>query len=99
MTGLFAQASVQGPEINWEALSPAIALVTGACVVLMVGLARSAFVRRGVVAFLTLLTLGVTAGLAIWQWDVNEAIIARALAVDNLTLALTVVFCAGGIAA
>src|SRR4029079_12472018 len=43
--------------------------------------------------------LGVTAGLSIWQWDVNEAIIARALVVDNLTLALTVVFCARGIAA
>ena len=66
---------------------------------LLVGLARSAFIRRGVVAFLTLVTLGVTAGLAIWQWDINEAIIARALVVDNLTLALTLVFCAGGIAA
>jgi NADH-quinone oxidoreductase subunit N len=67
--------------------------------VLLVGLARSAFVRRGVVGVLTLVTLGVTAGLSIWQWDINEAIIARALVVDNLTLALTLVFCAGGVAA
>src|SRR6188472_3660735 len=99
MSALFAQATVKGPEINWEALSPAISLTAGACVVLLVGLARSSFIRRGVVAFLTLVTLGVTAGLAIWQWDINEAIIARALVVDNLTLALTLVFCAGGIAA
>src|SRR3954449_7224980 len=89
----------KGPEINWEALSPAIALTAGACVVLLVGLARSAFIRRSVVPFLTIVTLGVTAGLAIWQWDTNEAIVARALAIDNLSLALTLVFCAGGIAA
>ena len=30
-----------------------------------------------------------TAGLCVWQWDVNEAIIARALVIDNLTLTLT----------
>ena len=48
---------------------------------------------------LTLVTLGVTAGLGIWQWDVNESIIANALVIDNLTLALTMIFVAGGIAA
>ena len=99
MSALLAQATVKGPTINWEALSPAVALTAGACVVLLVGLARARFVRRSVVPVLTLVTLGVTAGLAIWQWDVNEAIVARALAVDDLTLALTLVFCAGGIAA
>ena len=49
MTGLIAQATVKGPPINWEALSPAIALTVGACVVLLVGLARSSFIRRNVV--------------------------------------------------
>jgi NADH-quinone oxidoreductase subunit N len=90
---------MKGPHINWEALSPAISLTAAACVVLLVGLARSSFVRRGVVPFLTVVGLGVTAGLAIWQWDVNEAIVARALVIDNLSLALLLVFCAGGIAA
>jgi NADH-quinone oxidoreductase subunit N len=99
MTGLFAQAAVKGPEINWEALSPFVALTVGACVVLLVGLARSSFVRGTVVPVLTLVTLGVTAGLCVWQWDVNEKIIASAMAVDNLTLALTMIFVAGGIAA
>ena len=96
MTGLLAQAEVKGPEINWEALSPALALTVGACVVLMVGLARSRFVRGTVVPVLTLVTLAVTAGLCVWQWDINEAIIARALVIDNLTLTLTCVFVAGG---
>src|SRR5215213_7539356 len=99
MTGLLAQATTKGPPINWEALSPFIALVTGACVVLLVGLARGAFIRRQVVPVLTLVTLGVTAGLGIWQWDTNEAIVAEALKVDNLTLTLTMIFVAGGIAA
>ena len=89
----------KGPEINWEALSPLIALTAGACVVLLVGLARSAFIRRQVVPVLTLITLGVTAGLAVWQWDTNEAIVAKALVIDNLSLALTFIFLAGGIAA
>jgi NADH-quinone oxidoreductase subunit N len=99
MTGLIAQATVKGPHINWDALSPLVALTAGACVVLLVGLARSAFIRRNVVPVLTLITLGVTAGLCVWQWDTNEAIVAKALVIDDLTLALTLIFVTGGIAA
>ena len=99
MTGLLAQATVKGPHINWDALSPLVALTAGACIVLLVGLARSSFIRRNVVPVLTLITLGVTAGLGIWQWDTNEAIIAKALVIDDLTLALMMIFVAGGIAA
>ena len=91
--------TVKGPHIDWSALSPAIALTAGICVVLLAGLGRSSFVRRGVVPILTLITLGVTAGLAIWQWDTNEAIVASALMIDDLTLCLTLVFVAGGMAA
>jgi NADH-quinone oxidoreductase subunit N len=99
MTGLIAQATVKGPPIDWEALSPLIALTGGVCIVLLVGLARSAFIRRTVVPILTLIALGVTAGLCVWQWDVNEAIVADAMVIDNLSLALTFIFLAGGIAA
>jgi NADH-quinone oxidoreductase subunit N len=99
MTGLLAQATVKGPHINWDALSPLVALTAGVCIVLLVGLARSSFIRRNVVPVLTLLTLGVTAGLGVWQWDTNEAIVAKALVIDDLTLALMMIFVAGGIAA
>ena len=58
MTALLAQATVKGPEINWEALSPVIALTAGACIVLLVGLARSRFVRGGVVPVLTIAHAG-----------------------------------------
>jgi NADH-quinone oxidoreductase subunit N len=90
---------MKGPHIDWEALSPLIALTAGACVVLLLGLARSSFARRGLVPALTLVTLGVTAGLSVWQWDANTVIVERALAIDDLTLALTFVFLAAGIAA
>src|SRR4051794_22619094 len=90
---------MKGPHIDWAALSPIVALTGGLCIVLLAGLARSSFVRANVVPVMTLLTLGVTAGLAIWQWDTNEAIVASALMIDGLTLSLTLVFVTGGIAA
>jgi NADH-quinone oxidoreductase subunit N len=89
----------QGPAIDWEALSPLVALTIGACVVLLVGLLRSRFVRLSVVPTLTLVTLAATAGLGVWQWGVNTEVVERALAIDDLTLALTMVFVAGGFAA
>jgi NADH-quinone oxidoreductase subunit N len=99
MTFLAAAAKVQAPAIDWAAMSPVVALTVGACVVLLVGLLRSHFVRRHVVPFLTLVTLGVTAGLGVWQWDVNKVIVDGALAVDDLSLALLMLFCAGGFGA
>src|SRR5690242_5275015 len=85
-------AAVKAPHIDWAALSPLIALAGGVCVVLMVGLVRSRFVRRQVVPFLTLVALGATAGLSIWQWGRNIEVVSRALSIDDLTLSLTLVF-------
>jgi NADH-quinone oxidoreductase subunit N len=89
----------EAPHIDWEALSPLVALTVGACVVLLVGLLRARVVRRQVVPVLALVTLAATAGLGVWQWDVNTSVIEGALAIDNLTLALTMLFVAGGLAA
>ncbi|MGH2947615.1 MAG: NADH-quinone oxidoreductase subunit N, partial [Solirubrobacteraceae bacterium] len=89
----------RGPEIDWAALSPLIALAGGACVVLLVGLMRARFVRRQVTPALALVALGATAGLGVWQWGVNVEIVERALVIDDLTLALTMVFVVGALAA
>jgi NADH-quinone oxidoreductase subunit N len=89
----------EAPVIDWEALSPLVALAGGACIVLLVGLLRAGFVRRHVVPFLAVLTLAAAAGLGIWQWGVDTEVVERALAIDDLTLSLTMVFCGGGIAA
>jgi NADH-quinone oxidoreductase subunit N len=90
---------VKGPHIDWAAISPLVALTVGACLVLMAGLLRPAFVRRVLVPGMTVVTLGAVVGLGVWQWDANESVIAGALAIDNLTLALTMIFCAGALAA
>ena len=90
---------MKGPHIDWAGISPLVALTVGACLVLMAGLLRPAFVRLTLVPGMTVVTLGVAAGLGVWQWNENEVVIAGALAIDDLTLALTMVFVAGGIAA
>jgi len=99
MSALLAAATIKGPHVDWAGLSPFIALTAGACIVLLVGLARSSFVRTQAVPVLTLITLGVTAGLVVWQWDSSKAIVSHELRVDDLTLLLTFVFLAGGFAA
>ena len=58
---LLAQA--KAPELDWAALSPLVALTAGLCLVLLIGLMRSPVVRTQLVPALTLVTLGVTAGL------------------------------------
>jgi NADH-quinone oxidoreductase subunit N len=101
MTGLLlaAAAKPKAPHIDWAAMSPVVALTAGAVIVLLVGLLRSPFVRRHLVPGLTLVTLGVTVGLSVWQWDANEIVVDGALVIDNLALVLTVLFCAGAAAA
>ncbi|HET9738011.1 MAG TPA: NADH-quinone oxidoreductase subunit N [Solirubrobacteraceae bacterium] len=89
----------QAPKIDWEALSPLVALAVGACIVLLVGLLRGRFARRHLTPALTVVTLGATAGLGVWQWGANTSVVEGALAIDDLTLSLTMAFVVGGIAA
>jgi len=90
-------AQAKAPTIDWAALSPVIALTAGACIVLLVGLARARFMRTRAVPSLTILTLAVTVGLTIWQWNENVSIIEGALAMDDFTHGLTLLFCAAGL--
>jgi NADH-quinone oxidoreductase subunit N len=89
----------KAPHIDWEALSPLVALTVGACVVLLVGLLRSRFARQQLVPALTLVALAVCGACVVWQWDVNVSVVEDAMAIDNLTLMLTMLFVAGGAAA
>ena len=94
---LGAATKVTGPHIDWAALSPLVALTVAACVVLLVGLARARFVRTRVVPVLAAVGFATTIGLCVWQWNENRTIIDRALAMDDLTRALVVLFCVAGI--
>jgi NADH-quinone oxidoreductase subunit N len=86
------------PHIDWAGLSPLIALLGGALVVLMVGLLRPRWVREGLVPFAAVASFGTAIGLSIWQWGENKSLMEGALRLDDLTLSLTILFCIAGIA-
>ena len=98
-TLLAALVHPHGPHINYAAISPLEALLGGSVIVLIVGLLRSRFAREQLVPALTLLTLAATIALTSWQWNDHVSAISGALAVDDLALALTIVFAAAGAAA
>jgi NADH-quinone oxidoreductase subunit N len=86
-----AAAHVHGPHIDWAGLSPLVALLGGAVIVLLVGLLRSSSARRGGVPALTVLVLGAAAGLSIWRWHHTASLVSGALRVDDLSLLLGLV--------
>ncbi len=98
-TGLsiLATAHLKGPYVDFAALSPLIALLGGAAIVLLVGLLGSRWIRAQLVPALSLLALAAAAGLSIWQWNVEKSIVAGALRIDSLSLTLNLILVAGGV--
>ena len=74
MRTLLAATHLAGPKIDWAGLSPLIALLGGAAIVLLVGLVGTRWVRAQVVPALTLCTLAATLGLTLWQWGEDKSI-------------------------
>jgi NADH-quinone oxidoreductase subunit N len=91
--------TVHGPHIDWAGLSPLVALLGGATIVLLAGLLRPRFAREQLVPFLSLATLCGALGLTVWQLDEHKDLVSGALRLDGLSTTLTVIFLAGGIAA
>ena len=98
MITVLAQAKPETPHIDWAAISPLIALTVGLCVVLLVGLMRSRFVRRSVTPGLALVTLAATFGLTVWQWGRDVSVISDSLRMDGLAHAITFIICVAGAA-
>jgi NADH-quinone oxidoreductase subunit N len=94
-----ATAHLKGPHVDFAALSPLIALLGGAIVVLMVGLIGARRVRTQFVPVLAVVALGASIGLSIWRWNTPESIVSGALRIDQLSLVLTMILAVGGIAA
>ncbi|HEV2058120.1 MAG TPA: NADH-quinone oxidoreductase subunit N [Solirubrobacteraceae bacterium] len=94
-----AAEKISAPHIDWAGISPLIAVLTGALVVLIVGLARSRGARETAVPLLSIATLAIAIGLSIGQWGERKDLIAGSLRLDELTLFLTILFCVAGIAA
>jgi NADH-quinone oxidoreductase subunit N len=95
-TAQLATAHLKGPHVDFAGLSPLIALLGGAAVVLLIGLLGPRFVREHVVPTLSLAALGASVGLTIWQWGAQKSIVSGALRVDDLALALNLILAAGG---
>jgi NADH-quinone oxidoreductase subunit N len=91
-------ATLKGPHVDFAALSPLIALLGGAVVVLMVGLIGARRVREHLVPALSIVALGAAVGTAIWRWETPESVVAGALRIDRLSLTLTLILAVGGIA-
>jgi NADH-quinone oxidoreductase subunit N len=96
---VLAASEVKGPHIDWMAISPMVALLGGAVIVLMAGLLRAPFVRHTIVPLIAIAAAGASAGLAIATWGDNVSVIAGAMAMDDLTLFLTLIFDAAAICA
>jgi NADH-quinone oxidoreductase subunit N len=96
MSASLATAHLRGPHVDFAGLSPLIALLGGAVIVLLVGLLGSRWVRAQAVPALSLLALGATLGLTIWQWGAQKSIVSGALRIDDLSLVLNLVLIAGG---
>jgi NADH-quinone oxidoreductase subunit N len=92
----FATATLKGPHVDFAALSPLIALLGGAAIVLLVGLLGSRWARTQLVPALSLLALATAAGLTVWQWHEERSIVAGALRIDALSLTLNLILVAGG---
>ena len=96
MSPVLAASHLKGPHIDWAALSPLLALLGGAAIVLLVGLVGKGWVRRQLVPALALAALAATLGLTLWQWGETTSLISGALRIDPLTQVLTLVLVAGG---
>jgi NADH-quinone oxidoreductase subunit N len=97
MTPILATAHLKGPHVDFAGLSPLIALLGGATIVLLFGLLGSSWVRSQLVPALSLGALGAAIGLTIWQWHSEKSIVSGALRIDPLALVLTLVLLAGGV--
>ena len=82
---------IAAPHIDYQGLAPIFATAGGSMVVLMAGLFRARFVQRTLIPLLTLVALGAAIGLAVWNWRTGDTkpIIEGALAVDTLSLAIS----------
>jgi NADH-quinone oxidoreductase subunit N len=92
---------IAAPHIDYQGLAPLFAIAGGSLVVLGLSLLRSRWIHRTLLPVLTIVALGAAIGLSIWNWDPGDTkpIVEGALAVDTLSLGLSILCYIAGIAA
>jgi NADH-quinone oxidoreductase subunit N len=107
---LAATGHINGPHVDWTALSPLVVLTIGGLVVLLVGLLRPAVIREWVVPSLTVLTFLCTLAASIVAFHHHATghagfcvvqapgCVSAPLAMDRLALELIMIFCVAGLA-
>src|SRR3954454_12867009 len=93
--------AVHIPHVDYKGLSPLIAIASGTCIVLLVGLFRGRFVHQLLVPLLAIASLGTAIGLTVWIWDPGKKtpIASGSLSIDTLALGLSMLFYISGIVA
>jgi NADH-quinone oxidoreductase subunit N len=89
-------AQIKAPTFDWPGLSPLLALLVGATIVLLLGLLRPRVIREAVVPFVAFATFLTAIGLGIWQLGERVDLISGAMRLDELTVLLTFIFCGAG---
>ena len=93
-------AEIQTPEIDYQGLAPLFATIVGSVVVFMVGLLGGRSIQRTVVPALAATSLLVAIGFTVANWDPGDSkpIIEGALAIDTLSLFISMLFYVAGLA-
>src|SRR3954463_16078609 len=88
------------PHIDYQGLAPIFAVAGGSIVVLLVSLLRTRWVHRVLIPALTVVALGAAIGLSIWNWGTGDTkpIVEGALAVDALSLGISMLCYIAGLA-
>src|SRR4051794_17934149 len=91
---------IAAPHIDYKGLAPLIAVAGGSLIVIMVSLLRSRWVHRVLIPALTVIALGAAIGLSIWNWEPGQtkSIVEGALAIDTLSLGISILCYTAGIA-
>jgi NADH-quinone oxidoreductase subunit N len=90
--------TLSGPHIEFAGLSPLIALLGGAVVVLLAGVLPPFESPRGrlLPAALALGSIAAALGLTIWQWHAQRSLVAGALRIDPLAVLADLILLIGG---
>jgi NADH-quinone oxidoreductase subunit N len=88
------------PHIDYQGLAPLFAVTGGSLVILMASLFRARWIHRVLLPGLAVVALGAAIGLSIWNWEPGDTkpIIEGALAVDTLSLGMSMLCFVAGIA-